>query len=85
MSKIHKSQRHIGGKTFAVAWRVPLVAWQIVFFVGPLLFMIVMSFFLVKNYRMLEAFEFVNWIKMLQRETIFMSADKSCEYCKGVV
>ena len=29
--------------------------------------MIAMSFFLVKNYRMTEAFEFVNWSKMLTR------------------
>lgn len=29
--------------------------------------MIAMSFFLVKNYRMVEAFEFVNWAKMFSR------------------
>ena len=29
--------------------------------------MIAMSFFLVKNYRMVEAFELTNWIKMLNR------------------
>ncbi|CAN0586964.1 unnamed protein product, partial [Ectocarpus sp. 12 AP-2014] len=41
--------------------------WQLVFFVGPVLFMIAISFFVVKNYRMTEAFEFVNWQKMLTR------------------
>ncbi len=52
---------------YAATWRLPIIVWQILFFVGPLLFMIAMSFFLVKNYRMTEAFEFVNWSKMLSR------------------
>ncbi|MEP1793060.1 ABC transporter permease [Parasphingorhabdus sp.] len=52
---------------FALFWRLPIILWQLVFFVGPVVFMIAMSFFLVKNYRMTEAFEFVNWTKMLSR------------------
>jgi ABC-type Fe3+ transport system permease subunit len=60
-----------GFETFAVVWRLPLIAWQTVFFLGPLLFMVAMSFFLVKNYRMREAFEFVNWTKMLGRNTFW--------------
>ncbi len=73
MSKICKRHRALGGKAFAVAWRIPLIAWQTAFFIGPLLFMLVISFFLVKNYRMIEAFEFVNWLKMLQRATFWDS------------
>ncbi len=52
---------------FALTWRMPIIVWQVLFFVGPLLFMVAMSFFLVKNYRMVEAFEFKNWEKMLTR------------------
>ncbi|MDG1971638.1 MAG: ABC transporter permease, partial [Paracoccaceae bacterium] len=52
---------------YAMTWRLPIIVWQLVFFVGPVLFMIAMSFFLVKNYRMTEAFEFVNWSKMMSR------------------
>ena len=37
---------------YAIAWRLPLIVWQGLFFLGPLVFMIAMSFFLVKNYRM---------------------------------
>jgi len=67
---------------FALTWRLPIIIWQLVFFVGPVVFMIAMSFFLVKNYRMTEAFEFVNWSKMLSRgyfwdsywHTIFIAA-----------
>jgi len=52
---------------FKWSQRLPIIVWQALFFVGPLLFMIAMSFFLVKNYRMEEAFEFKNWEKMLTR------------------
>jgi len=58
---------------FALTWRLPLIVWQILFFVGPLVFMIAMSFFLVKNYRMTEAFELVNWAKMLSRGYVWDS------------
>jgi spermidine/putrescine transport system permease protein len=52
---------------YATTWRLPIIAWQALFFIGPLLFMVAMSFFLVKNYRMEEAFEFKNWERMLTR------------------
>lgn len=52
---------------YPVAWRLPLIVWQGLFFVGPFLFMIAMSFFVVKNYRMQPAFVIENWVKMLGR------------------
>lgn len=52
---------------FALTFRLPIIVWQVLFFLGPLLFMIAMSFFLVRNYRMQEAFELTNWSKMLGR------------------
>lgn len=52
---------------FAWTLRLPIIVWQVLFFLGPLLFMVAMSFFLVKNYRMEEAFELKNWNKMLTR------------------
>ena len=52
---------------YAMTWRLPIIVWQLLFFVGPVIFMIAMSFFLVKNYRMTEAFEFVNWSKMFSK------------------
>jgi spermidine/putrescine transport system permease protein len=50
---------------YAWFWRLPLLIWQLLFFVVPLGFMFVMSFWLVKNYRMTPAFAFDNWAKML--------------------
>ena len=67
---------------YALTFRIPIIIWQLLFFVGPVVFMIAMSFFLVKNYRMTEAFEFVNWTKMFSKNyfwdsywfTIFIAA-----------
>ena len=52
---------------YALTWRLPIILWQLVFFVGPVVFMLAMSFFVVRNYRMMEAFEFANWERMLTR------------------
>jgi spermidine/putrescine transport system permease protein len=52
---------------YAISWRLPMLVWQGLFFIGPLLFMLAMSFFLVKNYRMEPAFEVTNWTKQLSR------------------
>lgn len=52
---------------YAMTWRLPVIIWQVLFFIAPLLFMVAMSFFLVKNYRLVEAFEFVNWAKMFSK------------------
>lgn len=52
---------------YALTWRLPIIIWQLVFFVGPVLFMVVISFYVVKNYRMTPAFEVVNWERMLTR------------------
>lgn len=57
----------------ALSFRLPILLWQALFFIGPLVFMIAMSFFLVKNYRMVEAFELTNWAKMLSRTYVWDS------------
>ena len=45
-------------------WRVPMLVWQALFFIAPLCFLLLMTFWLVKNYRMVPGFDTVNWIKM---------------------
>lgn len=50
---------------YAVVWRLPLLIWQFLFFVVPLGFMFVMSFWVVRNYRMEPDFSFANWAKIL--------------------
>lgn len=51
---------------YAAVWRLPLLIWQFLFFIVPLGFMVVMSFWLVRNYRMTPAASFDNWAKILQ-------------------
>ena len=58
-------------KTFSLfkqTFRLPIVLWQSLFFIGPLFFMVAMSFFIVRNYRMQEDFVMKNWLKMLGRD-----------------
>ncbi|MEM6623690.1 MAG: ABC transporter permease [Pseudomonadota bacterium] len=58
---------------FALTFRLPIIVWQGLFFLGPLLFMVAMSFFLVRNFQMVEAFEFRNWERMLSRGYVWDS------------
>jgi spermidine/putrescine transport system permease protein len=58
---------------YAIFWRLPLLVWQILFFVVPLGFMFVMSFWLVKNYRMEPALALDNWAWMLRRGVFWKS------------
>ena len=53
---------------YPYVWRLPLLLWQGAFFVGPLLLMVAMSFWLVRNYRMEPDFVLANWERMLGRD-----------------
>jgi spermidine/putrescine transport system permease protein len=55
-------------RLFKNALRLPIVVWQGLFFAAPLFFLVAMSFFIVRNYRMTEAFEMKNWLKMMSRD-----------------
>ena len=46
---------------YAMTWRLPLIIWQAAFFLVPLGFMVVMSFWAVRNYRMEPDFVLQNW------------------------
>jgi len=53
---------------YPYVWRLPLLIWQGLFFVGPLILMVAMSFWMVRNYRMEPDFVFRNWDRMLSRD-----------------
>jgi spermidine/putrescine transport system permease protein/putrescine transport system permease protein len=57
------------GLTFAL----PLLLWQVVFFVAPLAFLVALSFFTVRNFRVLPDLNPANWSVMLGR-TVFWQA-----------
>ncbi len=54
-------RRHRRGRLYAWTWRAPILIWQAVFFIGPLLFMVALSFWQVENYRPTPAFSLDNW------------------------
>ena len=62
-----KPRRRSGLDWFALTWRMPLLIWQFLFFVVPLGFLVYLSFWLVRNYRMTPAFETINWVKMFSK------------------
>ena len=53
---------------YPMTWRLPIIVWQAAFFLVPLGFMVVMSFWAVKNYRMEPDFILKNWEKMFSRD-----------------
>ncbi|MBL0373664.1 ABC transporter permease [Rhizobium sp. KVB221] len=52
---------------YGLTFSLPILIWQILFFVAPLAFLVALSFWTVKNFRMEPAFDAVNWMKVLSR------------------
>lgn len=50
---------------------LPPLIWQLVFFAAPLVFLLVISFWSVKNFQLEPAFTTRNWVYMLSRETFW--------------
>jgi spermidine/putrescine transport system permease protein len=50
---------------FAWLWGAPMPVWQLLFFAVPLCFLVVMSFWIVRNFRLTPDFDLANWIKLL--------------------
>lgn len=49
---------------YGLTFSLPLLVWQVVFFVFPLLFLVALSFWTVKNFTMTPDFDPVNWTTM---------------------
>ena len=56
--------RRIRPDGYALFWGLPLALWQGVFFLAPLAFLVVMTFWSVKNFRLEPDFDTVNWVRM---------------------
>jgi len=52
---------------YGLSFSMPLLVWQLLFFVAPLAFLVALSFWVVKNFRMTPDFDPVNWVKMYGR------------------
>nr|MBP9952792.1 ABC transporter permease [Cypionkella sp.] len=58
---------------YGLTFSLPLLIWQLVFFVGPLIFLIALSFWTVKNFRMEADFNTINWVTMFGRSVFWQS------------
>ena len=56
---------------YGLTFSLPMLVWQLLFFLAPLLFLIALSFWTVKNFRMEPDFDAVNWAKMLGRDVFW--------------
>ena len=65
--------RQRGGKKvcrmpwYGLSFSMPILIWQLIFFVFPLAFLVAISFWVVRNFRMVPTFEWLNWSYMLSR------------------
>jgi ABC-type spermidine/putrescine transport system permease subunit I len=53
------------GHAYGLVLGLPMLIWQLLFFAAPLFFLVVMTFWLVKNFRLTPDFVFDNWTKLL--------------------
>ncbi|SDI61460.1 ABC transporter permease [Pseudomonas panipatensis] len=52
---------------YGLGFSLPMLVWQLAFFVFPLAFLVTISFWVVRNFRMVPAFEWQNWHYILSR------------------
>lgn len=52
---------------YGLTFSLPMLIWQLLFFLAPLVFLIALSFWTVRNFRMEPDFDTVNWVRMLGR------------------
>ncbi|UCI23059.1 ABC transporter permease (plasmid) [Mesorhizobium sp. B2-1-8] len=52
---------------YGLTFSLPMLIWQVMFFLAPLVFLIALSFWTVRNFRMESDFNPDNWVRMLGR------------------
>jgi spermidine/putrescine transport system permease protein/putrescine transport system permease protein len=58
---------------YGLTFSLPLLVWQLLFFVFPLLFLVALSFWTVKNFTMRPDFDAVNWTTMYGRKVFWQA------------
>lgn len=56
---------------YGLTFSLPMLIWQVMFFLAPLLFLIALSFWTVRNFRMEPDFDTVNWVRILGRSVFW--------------
>ncbi len=68
---------------YPLAWATPMAAWQTLFFVVPLGFLIVLTFWKVENYRLVAALDPVNWIAVYGTPYFWSVYLRTCAMAAG--
>lgn len=58
---------------YGLTFSLPLLIWQLLFFVFPLVFLIALSFWTVRNFRLEAGFDTVNWVTMFGRPVFWQA------------
>ncbi|MCC0016717.1 MAG: ABC transporter permease [Rhodobiaceae bacterium] len=58
---------------YGLTFSLPLLVWQLLFFLFPLVFLIALSFWTVKNFRLQPDFDTANWVRMYGREVFWQA------------
>lgn len=58
---------------YGLTFSLPLLVWQLLFFVFPLLFLVALSFWTVKNFTMRPDFDTVNWVTIYGRAVFWQA------------
>ena len=64
-------RRHLS--LYGLTFSLPLLIWQLVFFVFPLCFLVALSFWTVRNFAMRPDFDTVNWVTMYGRKVFWQA------------
>lgn len=58
---------------FGLTLALPLLIWQLLFFVAPLAFLVALSFWTVRNFQMQPDFDVSNWVRIYTREVFWQA------------
>lgn len=58
---------------YGMTFSLPMLVWQVLFFLAPLVFLVALSFWTVRNFRMVPDFNPDNWVKMLGRAVFWQA------------
>lgn len=58
---------------YGLTFSLPLLIWQLLFFAAPLVFLVALSFWTVKNFSMKADFDTVNWVTMYGRRVFWQA------------
>jgi spermidine/putrescine transport system permease protein/putrescine transport system permease protein len=67
-------------RVFGLTLALPMLIWQLVFFLAPLLFLVALSFWQVRNFRLQPAFISANWEYILANDIFWSTYLRSWSY-----